>query len=125
MGMLSLRINGSRPKEPHDQPLQDRLGLRGYTHRVRLHTPSDKETSPSLGTPQHRLGLGGSPKPQAPYQRHDEARALAPAWATTPVKAQPQEDTPRAAKARGLLDAARRARPCRPLPRQGYARGVT
>ena len=42
-----------------------------------------------------------------------------------PAKAWAQDDMLRATEARGLLDAALWERPCRLLPRQGHARGVT
>jgi hypothetical protein len=56
MGMLSLRINGSRPKGPPTDLSRITRGLGGYTYRVHSRVPSDQETWLSLGTmqPPHR-----------------------------------------------------------------------
>jgi hypothetical protein len=51
MGMLSLGINGSRPREPPTETSRIARGIRGYTHRVRSRAPSDQGVRPSLSTP--------------------------------------------------------------------------
>jgi hypothetical protein len=72
-----------------------------------------------------RPGLRGLPRPLAPDRQHARARALAPARLAALAKERAQEDKPQAIKARWLPDAVLQAWPCRPLPRQGHARGVT
>jgi hypothetical protein len=59
MGMLSLRINGFRPKIPPTDPSRIALGLEGYIHQVHSCAPSDQETQPSMSTPRPLLKARG------------------------------------------------------------------
>jgi hypothetical protein len=125
MGMLSLGSDGSQMRKiPRSTPLGSPEGLgaipTGYTCTHPLRTRLSLTLSrPPLGA----RGLARAPR--LPIYADTMVWLLAPAWQTTPAKAQAQEGKPRATEARGLPGAAPWARHCRSLCQQGHARGVT
>ena len=118
MSMLSLGINGSRPKGPPTDPYRIARGLGGYTHRVRSRAPSGEETLPSLTTTRPPLGARGLARaPRLPIYANTPVRPLAPAQQATLAKAQAQDNMSRATKAQGLPDVAPWAWLYQSLPR--------
>ena len=119
--MLSLRIKGSRPRDPTTDPSWIARGL----HPLGALAGTLRLRHQSLSTPcASAWDSGARPSPRLPIEGSMDP-ILSSFLAFGSSKGPGSRQTPRATKARGLPGTAPRARRCQPLFRKGHALGVT